>query len=80
MRVVILAAVAAILATGCASTLPQEPPDIIYRAIPEALTQPCTLPQMPEDTAELSDAFVQAYKCGELGNADKAAIRELVKP
>lgn len=69
--------VALLTLSACASG-PPELPDVMYRSIPEALLQGCTLPQIPEDTADLSDAFVQAYKCGELGNSDKAAIRALV--
>ena len=64
--------------SACASG-PPELPDVIYRSIPEALLQPCTLPPIPENTAELSDAFVKSYKCAELGNTDKAAIRALTK-
>lgn len=77
MRNMLLIMTFCLTLSACASG-PQPQPDVIYRAIPEALTQPCTLPSVPEDTADLSDAFVQAYKCGELGNSDKAAIRDLL--
>lgn len=62
---------------ACGSNPPEEQP-IVYRQIPDAWLEACTLPPMPEDTADLSDAFVQAYKCGELGNEDKERIRDLV--
>lgn len=75
--VLIFATVVLFFATGCASQ-PPEAHEIIYRNIPEGYLQECTLPPMPEDTADLSDAFVQAYRCGEQGNSDKQKIRELI--
>ena len=64
---------------GCVST----PPQVFereYREIPEGYLQPCALPQTPLSTGELSEAFVAAYKCAELGNKDKQRIRELTSP
>jgi hypothetical protein len=58
---------------GCATA----PPAPAYLPIPAAYLQPCELPALPGTTADLSDAFVQAYRCAEIGNADKAAIRGL---
>ena len=64
---------------GCVSTPPVVYPRE-YREIPGGLLQPCVLPEMPITTGELSEAFVAAYKCGELGNKDKQRIRELTNP
>lgn len=63
-----------LLLSGCAST---GQPTIIRQPVPAAYLQPCELPALPETTADLSDAFVQAYRCAEIGNEDKAAIRGL---
>lgn len=51
-----------------------------YREIPEGYLQPCALPEIPLSTGELSEAFVAAYQCAELGNDDKQRIRELTNP
>lgn len=61
---------------GCA-TRPREPGKAIYIPIPEGYLQPCELPAIPKDNGELSDAFTQAYLCGEQGNKDKERIRNL---
>lgn len=61
---------------GCASG-PEPQPELRWREIPEGYLQPCELPPMPEDTAELSDAFVWAYQCGVIGNRDKERIKSL---
>lgn len=58
---------------GCA-TRPQE---VMYVEIPEGYLQDCELPSIPGNTGELSDAFTQAYLCGEQGNKDKERIRNL---
>lgn len=67
------------LLEGCASKVPVVP-DLEYRKIPEAYLQECVLPPAPLDTGDLSEAFVQAYQCGEQGNRDKGRIRELTTP
>jgi len=77
MRVIRILMVSVTL-SACVSQ-PPEVADLEYRSIPDALLAACTLPQIPESTAQLSDAFVSAYKCAELGNSDKAAIAELIK-
>lgn len=67
-----------LLTTGCASV--GKPPivyDREFREIPEGLLQECVLPEMPLDNGELSEAFVVAYNCGELGNRDKQRIKAL---
>lgn len=61
------------LSSGCASG----PAPAVYIQIPEGYLQPCELPAVPQDNAELSDAFAKAYKCGEQGNKDKERIRNL---
>ncbi len=72
----VTAAICGIFLAGCAA--PRVPvPDVEYMEIPEGYLQECVLPPAPLDTAELSDAFVQAYQCGEQGNRDKQRIREL---
>lgn len=58
---------------GCASS----PSEVVYIEVPEGHLLPCELPAVPQDNAELSDAFAQAYKCGEQGNKDKERIRNL---
>ncbi len=63
---------------GCVSSPPEVPP-LEYREIPEGYLQPCELPPKPDMNGDLSEAFVIAYKCGELGNRDKARIRELIQ-
>ena len=75
MRKVTLA-LAVLFISGCASQI-EQPPELRWRDVPEGYLQPCTLPEIPLSTAELSDAFVQAYKCGEIGNRDKQRSREL---
>ncbi len=60
--------------TGCASN---RPADVVYIEVPEGYLLPCELPAAPQNNAELSDAFAQAYKCGEQGNKDKERIRNL---
>ncbi len=60
--------------TGCAS---QRPGPVQYIEVPESYLQPCELPPLPKDNAEMSDAFAKSYKCGEQGNRDKERIREL---
>lgn len=78
MRVLIFATLVLIFATGC-STGPEPIPDLVYRDIPEGYLQPCELPSMPQDNADMSDAFAQAYQCGEIGNVDKKRIRDLTR-
>jgi hypothetical protein len=63
--------------SGCGSAPIIIPGPIEYREIPEALLQECPLPAAPLSNAEMSDAFAQAYKCGEQGNKDKQRIKEL---
>ncbi len=58
---------------GCAT----RPTEVVYVQVPEGYLQACELPEVPQDNAELSDAFAQAYKCGEQGNRDKERIRNL---
>jgi hypothetical protein len=48
--------------------------------IPAGYLQECVLPAVPASTADLSDAFVQAYQCGEQGNRDKQRIQKLTQP
>lgn len=65
--------------SGC-SLFANRAPDVgepLYRDIPEGLLQECELPPLPDNTGEMSEAFVQAYQCGEQGNIDKRRIREL---
>ena len=62
-----------VLLSGCASG----PAPAVYIQIPEGYLLPCELPAAPQDNAELSDAFAQAYKCGEQGNKDNERIRNL---
>ncbi len=62
-----------VLLSGCASG----PADVVYIEVPEGHLLPCELPAKPQNNAELSDAFAQAYKCGEQGNKDKERIRNL---
>lgn len=76
MRNTLLFMIICLLATGCV-TRPKPQPELRWREIPEGYLQPCVLPPMPEDTADLSDAFVQAYQCGEIGNKDKERIKSL---
>jgi hypothetical protein len=47
---------------------------IIVLAPPAGYLEPCELPALPDGNPDLSQAFVQAYKCAELGNADKERI------
>lgn len=63
--------------SGCVSAPPAPLPDLEYREIPEAYLQECVLPAVPTSNGEMSDAFAQAYQCGEQGNRDKQRIREL---
>jgi hypothetical protein len=63
--------------SGCGSAPITIPGELEYREIPEALLQECPLPAAPLSNAEMSDAFAQAYKCGERGNKDKQRIRNL---
>jgi len=63
-----------VLLSGCASNRPGE---VVYVQIPEGHLLPCELPAKPQNNAEMSDAFAQAYKCGEQGNKDKERIRNL---
>ena len=66
------------LVSGC-SLFARRPavPDVEYLPIPEAYLQECPLPPAPLDNGDLSEAFAQAYQCGEQGNKDKQRIREL---
>ena len=66
--------------SGCVSAPPAPLPDLEYREIPEAYLQECVLPKAPLSNGNLSDAFAQAYQCGEQGNNDKRRIRELLSP
>ncbi len=68
-----------IFGTGCASKGPKPIPDLVYREIPEGYLQACELPSLPAANADMSDAFAQAYQCGEQGNTDKQRIRDLAK-
>ena len=58
---------------GCAT----RPVDAVYIEIPEGYLLECELPPKPQFNDELSDAFAQAYRCGEQGNTDKERIRNL---
>ncbi len=49
----------------------------MYIEVPEGYLLECELPAVPQNNAELSDAFASAYKCGEQGNKDKERIRNL---
>jgi len=60
--------------SGCASNRPAE---VVYIQIPEGYLLECELPAVPQNNAELSDAFASAYLCGEQGNKDKERIRNL---
>ena len=65
--------------SGCASFKRAPVVDTCdYRPIPEGYLQPCELPAAPLANGLLSKGFVQAMKCAELGNNDKARIRELI--
>jgi hypothetical protein len=64
----------AIAAAGCAH---RPPPEVKYIPIPAGYLEPCELPPVPTNNAELSDAFVIAYQCAEQGNRDKERIRAL---
>ena len=75
----IITAICGMFLASCASQRVPVP-DIEYMKIPEGYLQECVLPEMPALTAELSDAFVQAYQCGEQGNRDKQRIRKLTQP
>jgi len=74
----LLALVMFTLLMGCVSK-PPVVPDLEYRQIPEGYLQECALPPVPLDTGDLSEAFVQAYQCGEQGNRDKQRIKELTE-
>ena len=80
MRVLIIAAIVLTSATGCVSRPPEPQPPIEYREIPEGYLQPCELPDAPTNNGELSEAFVVAYQCAEIGNRDKQRIRDLTRP
>lgn len=67
---------AVLFLAGCAAQLPPIP-EVRYLEIPEGYLQSCELPPAPDDTSDLSDAFVIAYKCAEQGNKDKEKIRAL---
>ena len=58
---------------GCAT----RPVEAQYIEIPAGYLLECPLPSKPQANAELSDAFAQAYRCGEQGNTDKERIRNL---
>lgn len=60
---------------GCAGREPV--PVVEYIPVPEGYLLPCELPALPGANGDLSEAFAQAYACAEIGNNDKAAIREL---
>lgn len=75
----ISALVAVMLMTGCVSR-PPKPADREYREIPAGYLLPCELPPAPLNNGELSEAYVVAYKCAELGNRDKQRISELSEP
>ena len=60
----IYALVLVLLSTG-GCTRPRKPGEVVYVAIPEGYLQSCELPAVPEETGGLSDAFAQAYLCGE---------------
>lgn len=52
---------------------------VVVLAPPAGYLEPCELPPLPATNPELSAAFAQAYRCAELGNADKQKIQEWVK-
>ena len=68
MRLVIL--IVAALVAGCASPAPR----VTYVSVPAGYIEKCELPVVPDDNTGLADAFVQAYKCAEIGNRDKERI------
>ena len=65
MRIALLLALVSL--AGCAS----KPVRVTYIPVPAGYLELCELPAVPEDNTGLSDAFVQAYKCAEIGNRDK---------
>ncbi len=76
-KLTVCAILSTYMLTGCGASTPPIVPDLEYRKIPEAYLQKCQLPPVPLDTGDLSDAFMQAYQCGEQGNRDKQRIRAL---
>lgn len=82
-RVTLSATIVAIMTMslqfGCSVSQPTIPDSLEYREIPEAYLQECVLPKVPLSNGNLSDAFAQAYQCGEQGNKDKRRIRALSK-
>ncbi len=67
----------AVLVTGCGVSQPTIPDSLEYREIPAAYLQECVLPEVPLNNGAMSDAFAQAYQCGEQGNKDKQRIKAL---
>ena len=78
MKTIVLLALSLAL-TGCGVSQPTIPDSLEYREIPEAYLQECALPAAPLSNGDLSDAFAQAYQCGEQGNSDKRRIKELTQ-
>ena len=72
----LIAMILVLLVTG-GCTRPRKPGAAVYIPVPEGYLQECELPAVPEDTGGLSDAFAQAYLCGDQGNKDKERIRNL---
>lgn len=53
---------------------------VVVLTPPSGYLEPCYLPPVPEGTnPELADAFVEAYRCAEIGNRDKQRISEWAK-
>lgn len=67
-----------LMLAGCQTAPPQVCP-LEYREVPEAYLQECPLPPLPQTNGEKEDALVQSYQCAQIGNADKARIRELTQ-
>lgn len=59
-----------LLLGGCAN----RPPRVTIIKVPAGYLQPCDLPAVAETNPQSTDAFIQAYKCAELGNTDKERI------
>lgn len=64
----------AVLLAGCTPAQ-----HVTVLAPPAAYLEPCSLPALPGTNPELSAALAQAYRCAEMGNADKQRITEWVK-
>lgn len=75
MRKGIVASVA-VICSGCC--LFQGPPTPVFLPIPDGYLEKCDVPPLPDDNGDLSEAFVAAVQCAQIGNDDKDRIRELL--